>query len=163
MQSTYMFKPKYGAPIVNKVLKCFVEDYLDWYSNGYDWHIRKVDSKHEGWWILEVWPEESSSYFGETSFIEEPITNKQLTEDMFVLLTEEDGPAHKLDEDDVDNGYSLYEVDISEVISTLSETGTRIYSPHGSTVWSLKVGAKSSDKGCKREPLLDLLLTQEAA
>ena len=75
-----MFKPKYGAPIVNKVLKCFVEDYLDWYSNGYDWHIRKVDSKHEGWWILEVWPEESSSYFGETSFIEEPITNKQLTD-----------------------------------------------------------------------------------
>ena len=158
MQSTYMFKPKYGMPIVNKVLKCFVEDYLDWYSNGYDWHVRKVDSKHEGWLILEVWPEESSSYFTETSFVEDPITNKQLTEDMFVLLTEDDGPAHKPDEDDED-GYSLYEVDISEVIATLSQTGTRIYSPHGAKVWSLRVG----DGESKREPLLDLLLTQEAA
>ena len=158
MQSTYMFKPKYGAPIVNKVLKCFVEDYLDWYSNGYDWNLRKVDSKHEGWWILEAWPEESSSYFTETSFIEDPITNKQLTEDMFVLLTEADGPAHKLDEDDED-GYSLYEVDISEVIATLSQAGTRIYSPHGANVWSIRVG----DGESKRESLLDLLLTQEAA
>ena len=158
MQSTYMFKPKYGAPIVNKVLKCFVEDYLDWYSNGYDWNLRKVDSKHEGWWILEAWPEESSSYFTETSFIEDPITNKQLTEDMFVLLTEADGPAHKLDEDDED-GYSLYEVDISEVIATLSQAGTRIYSPHGAKVWSIRVG----DGESKRESLLELLLPQEAA
>ena len=163
MQSTYMFKPKYGAPIVNKVLKCFVEDYLDWYSNGYDWHIRKVDSKHEGWWILEVWPEESSSYFTETSFIEDPITNEQLTADMFVLLTEDDGPAFMMDENSPEDGYSLYEVDINEVIATLSEVGTRIYSPYGAKVWSLKVGAKSGEKACKRESLLDLLLTQEAA
>tara|TARA_B100000287_G_C20519460_1_gene736318 strand:+ start:544 stop:1002 length:459 start_codon:yes stop_codon:yes gene_type:complete len=152
-----MFKPKYGIEIVNKVLKCFVEDYLDWYSNGYDWSLRKVESKHEGWLILEVWPEEASSYFTETSFIEDPITNEQLTKDMFVLLTE-NGPAFK-DGDDSEEIYSLYEVDLSEVIVALSQTGTRVYSPYGAKVWSIRVG----DGESKREPLLDLFLTQEAA
>ncbi len=157
MQSSFMFKPKYGIEIVNKVLKCFVEDYLDWYSNGYDWSLRKVESKHEGWLILEVWPEEASSYFTETSFIEDPITNEQLTKDMFVLLTE-NGPAFK-DGDDSEEIYSLYEVDLSEVIVALSQTGTRVYSPYGAKVWSIRVG----DGESKREPLLDLFLTQEAA
>ena len=157
MQSSFMFKPKYGIEIVNKVLKCFVEDYLDWYSNGYDWSLRKVESKHEGWLILEVWPEEASSYFTETSFIEDPITNEQLTKDMFVLLTE-NGPAFK-DGDDSEEIYSLYEVDLSEVIVALSQTGTRVFSPYGAKVWSIRVG----DGESKREPLLDLFLTQEAA
>jgi hypothetical protein len=64
-----------------------------------------------------------------------------------------------MDEDSPENGYSLYEVDINEVIATLSEIGTRIYSPYGAKVWSKLVG----DGHCKRESLLDLLLTQEAA
>ena len=163
MQSTYMFKPKYGIEIIKKVLKRFVEDYLDWYSNGYDWTLKRVESKHEGWLILEVWPEHpGGEYFSESSFIEEPITNKQLTEDMLVLLTEDGGPAFMIDEDTPEDGYSLYEVEISDVIATLSEIGTRVFSPYGDKVWSRLVGAKGN-KACKREPLLDLLLTQEAA
>ena len=164
MQSSFMFKPKYGIEIIKKVLKRFVEDYLDWYSNGWDWTLRRVESKHEGWLILEVWPEgDTTGYYNETSYIEDPITNRQLTEDMFVLLTEDAGPAFMVDEDSPEDGYSLYEVEINEVIATLSEVGTRIYSPYGAKVWSLKVGAKSGEKACKRESLLDLLLTQEAA
>ena len=158
MQSSFMFKPKYGIEIIRKVLKCFVEDYLDWYSNGYDWTLRKVESKHEGWLILEVWPEgDTTGYYNEMSHIEDPITNEQLTADMLVLLTE-NGPAFK-DGDEDGESYSLYEVDLSEVLISLAQTGTRVFSPYGAKVWSIRVG----DGESKREPLLDLLLTQEAA
>ncbi len=159
MQSSYIFKPKYGLEITKRVLGCFVRDYLSWEENGYDFNIRKVDSKHEGWLTLEAWPEHpGGEYFSETSFVEDPITNKQLTEDMLVLLTG-DGPAYEEDRDEQEPGYSLYEVEISEVLAALSEVGTRVYSPFGAKIWSLRVG----DGHSKREPLLDLLLTQEAA
>ena len=160
MQSTYMFKPKYGIEIIKKVLGCFVDDYLNWGHNGYEWSIRKVDSKHEGWLILEAWPEHpGGEYFSETSFVDEPITNKQLTEDMFVLLTE-DGPAFKEEYgDDGEEGYSLYEVEIIDVIVALSQVGTRVFSPYGAKVWSIRVGSGKAN----REPLLDLLLSKKAA
>ena len=137
MQSSYMFKPKYGIEIIRKVLGCFVNEYLDWHHNGYDWSLRKVDSKHEGWLILEAWPEQpGGEYFSESSFVEEPITNRQLTEDMLVLLTE-DGPAFLIDEATPEYGYSLYEVDISDILIALAQTGTRVFSPYGAKVWSL--------------------------
>jgi len=155
-----MFKPKYGIEIIRKVLGCFIDDYLRWPENGYDWNLRKVDSEHEGWLTLEAYPEEHSEYYTELSFEEDPITPEQLTENMMVLLTEKGGPAYMQEFEDGSNGYSLYEVEIHEVIAALSEVGTRVYSPYGGEkIFSIRVG----DGDVKREPLLDMLLSREAA
>ena len=160
MQTSFMFKPKYGIEIIRKVLGCFIDDYLRWPENGYDWNLRKVDSEHEGWLTLEAYPEEHSEYYTELSFEEDPITPEQLTENMMVLLTEKGGPAYMQEFEDGSNGYSLYEVEIHEVIAALSEVGTRVYSPYGGEkIFSIRVG----DGDVKREPLLDMLLSRQAA
>ena len=160
MQTSFIFKPKYGIEIIRKVLACFIDDYLHWRDNGYDWSLRKVDSEHEGWLILEAYPEEHSDYFTEVSYEEDPITPERLTENMMVLLTEKDGPASMQEFSDGRSGYSLYEVEIHEVIAALSEVGTRVYSPYGGEkIFSIRVG----DGEARRESLLDMLLSKEAA
>jgi hypothetical protein len=160
MQTSFIFKPKYGIEIIRKVLGCFINDYLCWHDNGYSWDIRKVDSEHEGWLTLEAYPEEHSDYFTETSFEEDPITPERLTEDMMVLLTEKDGPASMQEFSDGKSGYSLYEVEIHEVVAALSEVGTRVYSPYGGEkIFSIRVG----DGEVRRESLLDMLLSKETA
>ena len=160
MQTSYIFHPKYGLDIINKVLTCFIDEFLDWRGNGYAWHVTKCPD-HEGWVVLEAYPEDGNTdCFSETCYTEESLTASQLTDSMMVLLVEND-VAYESD-DDV-KGYALYETEISEVLAALSKTDTRVYSPYGDKVWSFKVGDTSVGKDSKRVSLLDYLLTQEAA
>ena len=160
MQSTWMFKPKYDTPIVMKVLRRICDDYLNWETHGYDWTLKPAKSEQDGWFNLEVWPEgEYTNYFTETIFSEDPIPADQLTNDMLVLLTGDNGPAYIDDSEDGEEQWALCDVELSSVICALSEAGTSIYSPYGDKVFSMRVG----DGEVKRQPLLDMLLTADAA
>ncbi len=166
MQSSWMFYPKYGEDVVKKVLGCFVNEYLNWADNGYDWYLSKCDSKQEGWMKLEVTPEEyTGEYFSETSFNEDPIPASHLVDNMLILLTEggKESPAYKPDYwKDTDNkdDYTLYETELCDVIACLCKEDTRIYSPYADKVWSMKV-APYGQRDPKRESILDLLLSQD--
>ena len=162
MQSTWMFKPKYDTPILMKVLGRVCNDYLNWEDHGYDWTLKPAKCEQDGWFNLEVWPEgEYVNYFTETIFSDEPIPTEHLTDDMLVLLTGDNGPAYIDDSfsEDGEEQWALCDVELSSVICALSEAGTSIYSPYGDKVFSMRVG----DGEVKRQPLLDMLLTAEAA
>ena len=162
MQSTWMFKPKYDTPIIMKVLGRVCNHYLNWEDHGYDWTLKPAKCEQDGWFNLEVWPEaERAEWFTETIHTDEPIPTEHLTDDMLVLLTGDDGPAYIDDRfsEDGEEDWVLHDVELSSVICALSEAGTSIYSPYGDKVFCMRVG----DGEVKRQPLLDMLLTADAA
>jgi hypothetical protein len=160
MQTSYIFYPKYGYEIVMKVLTCFINEFLCWHDNGFEWGLSKCQD-HEGWMVLEAYPEDGNTeYFTETCFTEDSLTARQLTDSMMILLTE-NGTAYKSD-DDID-GYALYETEITEVLAALSKTGTRIYSPYSDKVWSFKAGMPLAEQDSKRQSILDLVFPKQAA
>ena len=78
---------------------------------------------------------------------------------MLVLLTGDNGPAYIDDSEAGEEQWALCDVELSSVICALSEAGTSIYSPYGDKVFCMRVG----DGEVKRQPLLDMLLTADAA
>tara|TARA_A100001515_G_C4422487_1_gene160879 strand:- start:24 stop:515 length:492 start_codon:yes stop_codon:yes gene_type:complete len=163
MQSTWMFKPKYSVEVVQKVLKRICNYHLNWEDHGYEWTLRKAKCEQEGWLSLEVWPHENTQYFSETIFNEDPLTAQELTEDMLILLT--DGPnaaAYKEDGPDSDTDWMLLDVELSDILASLSQLDTNIYSPYGDKVYCLPVTSLAGREP-KRPALLDLLLTAAPA
>ena len=158
MQSDWFFYPKYGTDIVDKVVSCFVNEHLSWEHNGYYWRIESV-SNHNGWFHLYVHPDGNSDYYTETCFTEDAISGKDLTENMLILLTGENGCAQLYDPDIPGNGWCLEEASVDEVLKCLSAEGTHIYAPCGEKLWM-----RSVDTG-KHEmmDMLDFILTRKVA
>ena len=164
MQSTWMFKPKYGVEVVQKVLNRVCNYYLNWEDHGYEWTLRKANCKAEGWLSLEVWPLENTQYFTETVFSEEPLSAQELTEDMLILLTNGHNPAAYCEPTaDGETDWLLLDVELSDVLASLSQLDTSIYSPYGDKVFCMPVTRLAERKSPKRPALLDLLLTAEVA
>lgn len=160
MESYWFFNPKYGHEIVQKVLNCFVSYFLSWEDNGYYWSIDKM-SNHNGWFRLSASPDGNTEYYTETCFTDDPISGKQLTEDMLILLTGENGCAHENCDPEVsdDTDWTLEEVDISEVLRCLSTKGTHIYAPYGDRLWMRSVDTGRHEMAC----MLDFILTHKVA
>ena len=159
MQSSWFFYPKYGTDIVEKVLSCFVDDYLSWAHNGYYWSITQPPDR-PGWMHLAASPDGNTDYYTETCFIDDAITGKDLTENMLVLLTGQGGCAQEYSPDDPDNNdWTLEEVCVDEVLMCLSAEGTHVYAPCGEKLWM-----RSVDTG-KHEmmDMLDFILTRKVA
>ena len=159
MQSSWFFYPKYGTDIVEKVVGCFVNDYLSWGHNGYYWSITTMPER-PGWFRLSASPDGNTDYYTETCFIDDAITGKDLTDNMLVLLTGQDGCAQEYSPDDPDNNdWTLEEVCVDEVLMCLSAEGTHIYAPCGEKLWM-----RSVDTG-KHEmmDMLDFILTRKVA
>ena len=158
MQSDWFFYPKYGTDIIQKVVSCFVNEYLSWEENGYYWSMDKMPN-HDGWFRLSASPDGNTDYYTETCFMDEPISGKDLTENMLILLTGDDGCAQLQDPDIPGNGWSLEEVAIDEVLSCLSAEGTHIYAPCGDRLWM-----RSVDTG-KHEmmDMMDFILSRKVA
>lgn len=159
MQSSWMFKPKYGIDIVSKVVDCFATSYLDWNHNGVTWSFKETNK--EGWYCLDVWIDGGHcEYYTETSFIERPVSSLELTESMFVLLVEAGVAFRDPDEED-DSNYYLHDVDITEVLAALCEDGTSVFAPAGSKCYIYPVG--DSKRSPRHVDMLDALFTLEAA
>ena len=159
MQSDWFFYPKYGPDIVRKVVSCFVNEYLSWEHNGYYWSMDKMPN-HDGWFRLSASPDGNTDNYTETCFDDDALTGKQLTDDMLILLTGENGCASEHNSEDPDNNdWTLEEVAIDEVLSCLSTKGTHIYAPCGDKLWM-----RSVDTG-KHEmtDMLDFILTRKVA
>ena len=160
MESHWFFYPKYGTDIVDKVVGCFVNEYLSWEENGYYWSMDKMPN-HNGWFRLSASPDGNTDYYTETCFMDEPISGKDLTENMLVLLTGENGCAQENCDPEVSDktDWTLEEVDISEVLRCLSAEGTHIYAPCGDKLWM-----RSVDTG-KHEmmDMMDFILTRKVA
>ena len=159
MQSSWMFKPKYGIDIVNKVINCFAESYLDWNHNGVDWRLTPTSKKD--WYCMDVWIDSGHcEYYSETSFSDEPISGTDLTDGLLVLLVEA-GVANNYPEDEDPNNWYLEDVDITEVLAALCEDGTSVFAPAGAKCYIYPVG--NSKKTPRHVDLLDALFTLEAA
>jgi len=159
VQSDWFFYPKYGTDIVDKVVSCFVNEYLNWNHNGYYWSIDKMPNR-PGWFHLYAHPDGNTDYYTETCFTEDAISGKDLTDNMLILLTGENGCASQYDLDDPDNNdWCLEEASVDEVLMCLSAKGTHIYAPCGEKLWM-----RSVDTG-KHEmmDMLDFILTRKVA
>jgi len=160
MQSDWFFYPKYGPDIIQKVVSCFVNEYLSWYDNGYYWSMDKMPN-HAGWFRLSASPDGNTDFYTETCFDDSPISGKQLTEDMLILLTGENGCAQENCDPEVSDktDWSLEEVDLSEVLRCLSTKGTHIYAPCGDRLWMRSVDTGKPEMA----DMLDFILTRKVA
>jgi hypothetical protein len=161
VQSSWMFKPRFGFAVVEKILTRICNDYLNWYHHGYEWSLTSCEaSDHSDWLKLEVYPDgnDSNQYYTETIFSEEPLTAKELAEDMLILLTS-GKQACALELEDGSGEWCLADVELSNVLCSLAVEDSNVYSPYADKVFCMHVGTGS----VKRPSLLDLLLTQEAA
>ena len=158
MRSSWIFKPKYSPDIYNKVINCFVDDFLHWAGIGVGWG---AETLKDGWMELTAYFDEpsGSEYYSEMCFMEEPLTGEQLTEHMMVLLVEANVAYKYADGADGDEDYVLEDVDISQVLAALAEDDTHIYAPMGSKCWVLPVSTGHP----KTVDMLDALLTLQAA
>ena len=159
MQSDWFFYPKYGTDIVEKVVGCFVNDYLSWGHNGYYWSITTIPER-PGWACLSASPDGNTDYYTETCFIDEAISGKDLTDNMLILLTGQGGCAQEHNPDDPDNNeWTLEEVCVDEVLMCLSAEGTHIYAPCGEKLWM-----RSVDTGRhEMMDMMDFILTRKVA
>ena len=158
MQSDWFFYPKYGTDIVDKVVSCFVNVHLSWEHNGYYWRIENV-SNHNGWFHLYVHPDGNTDYYTETCFTEDAISGKDLTENMLILLTGENGCAQLYDPDIPGNGWCLEEASVDEVLRCLSAEGTHIYAPCGEKLWMRSVDTNKHEM----MDMMDFILTRKVA
>jgi len=158
VQSDWFFYPKYGTDIVDKVVSCFVNEHLSWEHNGYYWRIESV-SNHNGWFHLYVHPDGNSDYYTETCFTEDAISGKDLTENMLILLTGENGCAQLYDPDIPGNGWCLEEASVDEVLKCLSAEGTHIYAPCGEKLWMRSVDTNKHEM----MDMMDFILTRKVA
>jgi len=160
MESHWYFKPKYGEDLISKVMNCFADGYLGWGDSGHCWNIERMADHYDGWLHMYVYPDGNTDYYTETCFHDEPISGRELTEHMLVLLTGENGCAHEHDSEDPENNdWNLEEVDISDVLRCLSAKGTHIYSPCGAKLWMCSVDTGN----VKLADMFDFILTQKVA
>ena len=155
MESCWIFHPKYEKEIYDKVIRCFVNDFLEWTNNGFVWHMSELES--EGWIKLTVHPDGPNEYYTETCWHDDPIASSALTDDMLVLLTEAGVAHHGRDEEEEE--WYLEDVDLQDVLGALSKQGTHVYVPDGSHLWM-----RSTDTGgCEKISILDFILAQKVA
>ncbi len=151
----YMFKPKYGPEIINKVLECFCDHWLNWWDCGAEWSIAKLKGK-EGWYELYANPdyESSISGFSETVFTDAEIPTEQLTDSMMVLLVEA-GVAFKYEDADPDAGYVLEDVELTNVIAALADEDSHVFSAWDNRCYTMNV--KTGE--CKHHDMTDLIFS----
>ena len=142
-----MFKPKYGIEIVRKVLSCFCDEHLRWHEYGAEWELSPLNDK-EGWLQLTASPSYDGADlqgFSESAYSDEPLTGKELTEDMMILLVEAD-VAYKREEDS--ENYILEDVELTQVVAALSNEDSHVFSAWDNRcfVYNVKTGeAKHHD------------------
>ena len=150
----YKRQPKYGPEIVHKVLRCFCDDYLRWYEYGIEWSVTPLKSK-EGWYELSANPSydgASLEGWSETAYSDEPLTSKELTEDMMILLVEAEVAYQQED------GYILEDVELTNVIAALSDEDSHVFSPWNNRcfVYNVKTGM------AEHKDITDLIFTLAA-
>ena len=159
MHASWIFKPKYGKDIYEKVIMCFANEYLDWQSNGVGLNLIEVKN---GYVEMQAMLDDPTTheFFSENCYYDRRISGQELTEDMMVLLIDA-GVAWNVHKDDSARPaeYTLEDIEICQVLEVLCEPGTNIYSPWGTKCWVYPVGG-----GCpKTVDILDALLTLQAA
>ena len=152
----YLFKPKHGPEVLQKVLECYCEHFLEYNELGVHWNIQPLQGR-EGWWQYNAeYDGEGSSYTpGETVWSEDPITGEQMTAYMMVLLIEY-GVAHQ----DDSGAYCLTDTEIGNALAALSQPGSTIYSPYERDLFVLTVGKSNEECTAKRVDMTDWILSQ---
>ena len=116
MHASWIFKPKYGKDIYEKVIMCFANEYLDWYSNGVGFNL--IEVKH-GYVEMQVMLDDPTchDFFSESCFKGRAISGEEMTEDMMVLLVEA-GVAHNVNDGFSDRPpeYVLEDIEICQVL-----------------------------------------------
>jgi hypothetical protein len=152
---TFIFKPKHDIELAIKPINSFVQNFLYWEDSGVDWDIRPVEDR-EGWYKLYAYQEgEGNDGFTECCWNEEEITPKQLTEDMMVLLVEA-GICNEHKEEEIGTWYNLLDVELSQVISAVSEDDSYVYSPSEDQLWFYHVKTGHASK----VSMVDFILSQ---
>jgi len=159
MHASWIFKPKYGKDIYEKVIMCFANKYLDWHENGVGLNLIEVKN---GYVEMQAMLDDPThhEFFAEGCYKGRAISGEEMTEDMMILLVEA-GVAWNVHEDNADDTpeYVLEDTEICQVLEVLCEPGTNIYSPWGTKCWVYPV--------CGGQPktvdMLDALLTLQAA
>ena len=159
MHASWIFKPKYGKDIYEKVIMCFANEYLDWYSNGVGLNLIEIKN---GYVEMQAMIDDPTchEFFAEGCFKGRAISGKEMTENMMVILIEA-GVAWNVYEEDSDESpeYTMEDVEMCQVLEALSEAGTNIYSPWGTKCWVYPVGGNQP----RTVDILDALLTLQVA
>lgn len=158
MHASWIFKPKYGKDIYEKVITCFANEYLDWHNNGVGLNLIEVKN---GYVEMQAMLDDPTchEFFAEGCYKGRAISGEEMTEDMMILLVEA-GVAYDVNEDgDGVSEYVLEDMEVCQVLEALCEPGTSIYSPWGTKCWVYPVG----DGLPKTVSILDALLSLQAA
>ena len=159
MHASWIFKPKYGKDIYEKVITCFANEYLNWHNNGVGFRLIEIAN---GYVEMQAMIDDPPTYefFSENCFYDRRISGQELTEDMMVLLVDA-GVAWNVNKDYPDETpeYTMEDVEMCQVLEVLCEIGTNIYSPWGTKCWVYPVG----DGQPKNVDILNALLTLQAA
>ena len=158
MHASWIFKPKYGKDIYEKVITCFANEYLDWHNNGVGLNLIEVKN---GYVEMQAMLDDPTchEFFAEGCYKGRAISGEEMTEDMMILLVEA-GVAYDVNEDgDGVSEYVLEDMEVCQVLEALCEPGTSIYSPWGTKCWVYPVG----DGQPKNVDILDALLSLQAA
>jgi len=169
MLSHIIFKPTHHIDIAKRVLSSFCQNFLQW-GSSIGWSLSEVSDK-PGWYefIAEIQLDEGSDSeeLSETVWHLEPITSRQMTDDMFVLLVEYgvakkyESLAHYKDgrSQDRPEEYNLEDVELTAVIAALSEVGSHVFQPYGLTLHMFKVGTSAPSCGApKRVSMSDWII-----
>jgi len=123
---SYIFKPKHGPEITQKILEAFCNDFLRWEDEGfYIWWktSNTTPETPEGYIEFNIESEHGNlECFTECCFSEEEIETPAMVNDFFVML----GDDFWYDNEEGGKDYNFYERELSEVIMSLSEADTRV-------------------------------------
>lgn len=142
---TYIFKPK-SEEISRLVIEAFGQGWLSWEESGtYIRWISKANSGPnqklpEGYVKVDIECEGSAQEYTECCWHDFPVESSHLTNDMLIVLDEED---FFFRDDNGEKIYNFEDRELSEVIVALAQNNSRVVSPWSDGVWI----SEKDDKG----------------
>ena len=127
---SYIFKPKHSEEIAGKIIESFVRDHLQWEEAGAYVHWTSPHSRRnlpEGYVEFHIETEVCHfDVYSETCYSDYELSAEELTNSLFILL----GEAFWHNNDEGDPVYTFEDRELCELVSHLSEAGSRVLS-HG--------------------------------
>jgi len=141
---TYIFKPK-SEEISRLVIEAFGHGWLNWEESGT--YMRWIDKSNsgatklpEGYVKVDIECEGSTQEYTECCWHDYPVESSHLTNDMLIVLDEEN---FFFQGDDGEKIYNFEDRELAEVIVALAQNNSKVVSPWSDSVWI----SEKDDKG----------------
>lgn len=134
--ASYVFKPKHGNVIAQRIIQTFCDNFLNWEDEGFYLHWRTAeDLLRNGTAMYRTLPEDHIEFtietdggnmeaWTETCFSERELEASDLTDSFFAMLPQDFWETFK----DGKPCYHFYERELAEVVACLAADDSRVVS-----------------------------------